>query len=73
MSVLNNHEYTKECEDKLSLIWERIKEKGGSAGGVQIVYRKIYAGILLGRVHEVTEGSIDDVRGGFRVGVGCVD
>ena len=34
---------------------------------------KIYAGILVDRVHEVTESLIDDEEGGFRVGWGCVD
>ena len=31
---------------------------------------KINAGILVDRVREVTEGLIDDVQGGFRVGRG---
>ena len=34
---------------------------------------KIYAGVLVDRVHKVIEGLIDDVQGGFRAGRGCVD
>ena len=34
---------------------------------------EIYAGILVDRVHKMTEGLIDDDQGGFRVGWGCVD
>ena len=33
---------------------------------------KIYAGILVDRVHKVTEDLIDDEQGWFRVGRGCV-
>ena len=35
--------------------------------------RKIYVGILVDRVHKVTEGLIDDEQGKFRAGRGCVD
>ena len=34
---------------------------------------KIYVGILVERVHKVTEGLIDDNPAGFRAGKGCVD
>ena len=34
---------------------------------------KIYAGILVNRVHRVTGGLIGNEQGGFRVGRGCVD
>ena len=34
---------------------------------------KIYAGILVNRVHRVTGGLIDDEQGGFRAEKGCVD
>ena len=34
---------------------------------------KIYEGILVNRVHKVTEGLIDDEQGGFRAWNGCVD
>ena len=34
---------------------------------------KIYAGILVDRVHRVTWGMIDDEQGGFRTGRGFVD
>ena len=33
---------------------------------------KIYVGILIDKVHRLTEGLIDDEQGGFRVGRGCV-
>ena len=35
--------------------------------------RKIYAGILVDRVHRVTEDLISDDQRGFREGRGCVD
>ena len=34
---------------------------------------KVYAGILVGRVHRMTGGLIDDDQEGFRMGKGCVD
>ena len=34
---------------------------------------KIYAGILVDRVHKMTEGLIVDEQGGFRARRGCVD
>ena len=34
---------------------------------------KIYAGILVDRVHKVTEALIDDEQGGFRAGRGFED
>ena len=34
---------------------------------------KIYTGILVDRVHKVTEDLIDYVQGGFRVGRRCID
>ena len=34
---------------------------------------KIYAGILVDRVHRVTGGLIDGEQQGFRAGRGCVD
>ena len=34
---------------------------------------KIYARVLVHRVHTVTGGLIEDEQGGFRVGRGCVD
>ena len=34
---------------------------------------KIYAVILVDRVHKVTEGLIDDEQGGFKAGRGCID
>ena len=37
------------------------------------VVGKIYAGILVDRVHRVTGGLIDDQQGGFRAGRVCVD
>ena len=37
------------------------------------VVGKIYAGILVGRVHRVTGGLIDDEQRGFRVWKECVD
>ena len=36
------------------------------------VGEKIYEGILVDRVHRVTEGLIDDEQGGFRAGRGSV-
>ena len=33
---------------------------------------KIYAGLLVDRVRKVTEGLIDDEKGGFRARRGCV-
>ena len=35
--------------------------------------RKIYAVIILDRVHKVTEGLIDNEQGGLRGGRGCID
>ena len=37
------------------------------------VGEKIYEGILVDRVHRVTEGLIDDEQGGFRAGRGSVN
>ena len=37
------------------------------------VVGKIYAGILVDRVHRVTEGLIEDEQGSFRSGMVCVD
>ena len=37
------------------------------------VIGKIYAGILVDRIHEVTEGLIDDEQGDLRAGRGVVD
>ena len=37
------------------------------------VVGKIYAGILVDRVHKGTEGLIDDKQGGFRTERGCLD
>ena len=34
---------------------------------------KIYAGILVDRIHRVTGSLIDDEQGGFKVGKGFVD
>ena len=34
---------------------------------------KIYVGILVDRVHRMTEGLIDIEQEGFRAGRGCVD
>ena len=34
---------------------------------------KIYAGILVDRIHRVTVGLIDNEQGGFKWGKGCVD
>ena len=36
------------------------------------VVRKIYAEILVDRVHRVTGGLIDNEQGDFRAGRGCV-
>ena len=36
------------------------------------VVGKIFAGIIVDRVHKVTEGLIDDEQGGFGAGRGCV-
>ena len=38
-----------------------------------IVFRKIYAGILVDRVRRVTEGLINDEQGTFKVGRVCID
>ena len=35
--------------------------------------KKIYAGILVDRVHRVTVGLIDDEQNGFKAGMGSVD
>ena len=40
---------------------------------LQNVVGKIYSGILVDRVHKVTEGLIDDEQEMFRTGRGCVD
>ena len=37
------------------------------------VIGKIFAGILVDRVCKVTECLLDDKKGGFRAGRGCVD
>ena len=37
------------------------------------VVGKIYAGILVDRFRNLTEGLIDDVQGRVRAGSGCVD
>ena len=37
------------------------------------VVGKIYVGILVDRVHKMTEGLIDDEQGVFRAGRGCLD
>ena len=34
---------------------------------------KIYARIIIDRIHRVSGGFIDDEQGGFREGKGCVD
>ena len=34
---------------------------------------KIYAVMLVDKVHRVTGGFIDDEQGGFKAGRGCVD
>ena len=41
--------------------------------GLISVVRKIYMGILVDRVHRMTENLFDDDKGGFREGRGCVD
>ena len=52
---------------------ERAECKDYSGISLVSVVGKIYryAGILVDRVHKVTEGLIDDEQGGFRAG--CVD
>ena len=37
-----------------------------------IVVGKIYARVLVDRVHKVIEGLIDDDQGGFRAGRSCI-
>ena len=41
--------------------------------GLLNVVGKIYAGILVDRVHRVTEDLIDYEQGEFQAGKGCVD
>ena len=56
----------------------RVKERGLNVRitrGISLLSEagKIYAGILVDRVHRVTEGLIDDEQGGFTSRRGCVD
>ena len=52
---------------------DRTKYKNYRGISLLIVFLKIYAGILVDRVCRVTVGFIDDEKGGFRAGRGCVD
>ena len=52
---------------------ERTECKNYRGINLLSVVGKIYAGILVDRVHRVTWGLIDDEQVGFREGRGCVD
>ena len=52
---------------------ERSEYKNYSSISLLSVVGKIYAGILMDIVRRVTGGLIDDQKGGFRAGRGCVD
>ena len=52
---------------------ERTEYKNYRGINLLSVVRKIYAGILVDRVHRVTGGLIDDEQGGFRVERDCAD
>ena len=52
---------------------ERNEYKNSRGISLLSVVGKIYAGILVDRVHRVTTGLIEDEQGGFRAGRGCVD
>ena len=52
---------------------ERTEYKNYRSISLLSVVRKIYAGILVDRVHSVTGGLIDDEQGSFRAGRGRVD
>ena len=52
---------------------ERTECKNYRGISLLSVVGKIYAGILINRVHRVTGGLIDDEQGAFREGKGCVD
>ena len=55
----------------------RIKERGLNVKTIVIsllsVVRKIFAGILVDRVRRVIGGLINDEKGGFRAGRGCLN
>ena len=52
---------------------ERKECKNYKGNTLLKVIGKIYAGILINRVHRVTGGLIDEEQGGCREGRGCVD
>ena len=52
---------------------EKTECKNDSGISLLGVVGKIYAGILVDRVHRVTGGLIDDEQGGFGEGRGCID
>ena len=52
---------------------ERTECKNYSGISLLSMVGKIYAGILVDRVHRVTGGLVDDEQIGFRVGRGYVD
>ena len=53
----------------------RVKERKLNVRGISLLNAvgKIYAGILVDRVHRVTGVLIDDDQGGFRAWRGCVN
>ena len=53
----------------------RVKERFLNYKGISLlsVVGKIYAGILVNRVHIVTGDLTDDEEGGIRAGRGCID
>ena len=51
---------------------ERNKCKNYRGISMLSVVKKIYAGILVDRIHRMDGGLIDDEQGGFREGRGCV-
>ena len=63
------------------MFWKEVsKDKGERtecsnyrSNSLLIVVGKICSGILVDRVHNVTEGLIDYEQGGFRAGRGCID
>ena len=52
--------------------YARVKERGQNIRAISMLSMvgKIYAEILVDRVHRVTEGLIDDEQGAFRAGRG---
>ena len=52
---------------------ERIECKNYRGISLLNVFGKIYAGILVDRVHRVTGGLIDEEQETFKEGRGCID